>query len=95
MMLVAELDGKPAAYITGHLRQTEAQIGIVGVDGGHRRSGLGSLLVQHFLCWAAQERATRATVVTQGRNVRAQQLYQRNGFVTASFQLWYHRWFSR
>jgi len=34
-------------------------------------------------------------VVTQGRNLAAQRLYQRNGFVTASLQLWYHRWFPR
>jgi ribosomal protein S18 acetylase RimI-like enzyme len=35
------------------------------------------------------------SVVTQGRNVAAQRLYQRAGFVTASTQLWYHRWLDR
>ena len=30
-----------------------------------------------------------------GRNLAAQRLYQRSGFVTASLQLWYHRWFLR
>jgi hypothetical protein len=49
--------------------------------------------VKHFLSWAAREDAKRAVVITQGRNVRAQRLYQRSGFVTASSQLWYHRWF--
>jgi dTDP-4-amino-4,6-dideoxy-D-galactose acyltransferase len=93
-MLVAEVNHKPVAYVTGHLRGTEAQIGIVGVAQGHRGAGLGSVVVQCFLDWARREGAERATVVTQARNVGAQRLYQRNGFVTASCQLWYHRWFT-
>ena len=36
----------------------------------------------------------RVQVVTQGRNVRAQRVYQRCGFVSAQLQLWYHRWFT-
>jgi ribosomal protein S18 acetylase RimI-like enzyme len=35
-----------------------------------------------------------ATVVTQGRNIASQRLYQKHGFVTQSIQLWYHRWTS-
>lgn len=93
-VLVAEVDQKPVGYITNHLRGDEAQIGLVGIDQGHQGAGLGSILVQHFLSWAARKGAERATVVTQGRNTRAQRLYQRNGFVTATFQSWYHRWFS-
>jgi len=92
-VLVAEIDQKPVGYITIHLRGDEANIGLVGVAEGHQGVGLGSILVRHFLSWAARKGAERATVVTQGRNTRAQRLYQRNGFVTASFQLWYHRWF--
>ena len=93
-VLVVEVDRKPVGYITGHLRGEEAQIGLLGVADGHQGAGLASILVQHFLSWAAREGARRAIVVTQGRNVRAQRLYQRNGFVTASFQLCYHRWFT-
>lgn len=93
-VLVVDVDRKPVGYITSHLRGEEVQIGLMGVADGHQGAGLGSILVQHFLSWAAREGAQRATVVTQGRNVRAQRLYQRNGFVTASSQLWYHRWFT-
>jgi hypothetical protein len=31
-------------------------------------------------------------VVTQGRNVRAQRLYQAHGLLTRSIGLWFHRW---
>lgn len=94
MMMVAEIGGTPVAYITGQLDGANAQIGIIGVAEGQRGAGLGSLVVNHFLSWASLKGAGRATVVTQGRNVRAQRLYERSGFVTASCQLWYHRWFT-
>jgi dTDP-4-amino-4,6-dideoxy-D-galactose acyltransferase len=94
-VLVAEVDGTPAAYLTGHLRSAESQIGLLGVGARHHGRGVGTKLVQRFLSWSREHSAVRATVVTQGRNLPAQRLYQRNGFVTASLQLWYHRWFSR
>jgi dTDP-4-amino-4,6-dideoxy-D-galactose acyltransferase len=94
-VLVAELESTPAAYLTCHLRTAESQIGLLGVGARHQGRGLGTKLVQRFLAWSREHNATRATVVTQGRNLPAQRLYQRNGFVTASLQLWYHRWFSR
>lgn len=94
-VLVAEVERKTVGYITGHHRGDEAQIGLMGVAEGHQGTGLGSILVKHFLSWAAGEGAERASVITQGRNIRAQRLYQRNGFVTASSHLWYHRWFQQ
>lgn len=90
---VAEVDGKPVAYITGDAHGDGAQIGLLGVADGYRGASLGSTLVQYFLSWAEKEGAKRAIVITQGRNLRAQRLYQRCGFVSAGCQLWYHRWF--
>jgi len=43
--------------------------------------------------WFADQNASNITVVTQGRNVAAQRLYQRLGFVTRSLELTYHKWF--
>lgn len=93
-VLVAEVAGTLAAYLSCHLKGEESQIGLLGVDAKHQGQGLGRQLVQQFLFWSRQQNARRATVVTQGRNLSAQRLYQRNGFVTASLCLWYHRWFS-
>jgi dTDP-4-amino-4,6-dideoxy-D-galactose acyltransferase len=94
-VLVAVVDDAPAAYLTCHLKQQESQVGLVGVAASQQGKGLGTKLVEHFLRWSGEQGATRAIVVTQGRNSRAQGLYQRNGFTTASVQLWYHRWFLR
>ena len=93
-VLVAESDGIPAGYLTCHYKGQESQIGLVGVSADHQGKGLGSMLVQSFLPWSRTQSATRAKVVTQGRNVNAQRLYQKHGFLLASEQIWYHRWFS-
>jgi dTDP-4-amino-4,6-dideoxy-D-galactose acyltransferase len=93
-VLVAEADGEPAAYLTCHLNDQASQIGLVGVGEGHRGKGLATKLVRAFLSWSREQGAPRAFVVTQGRNLPAQRLYQRNGFITSSMDLWYHRWFA-
>ncbi len=93
-VLVAEADGEPAAYLTCHLNDQASQIGLVGVGEGHRGKGLATKLVRAFLSWSREQGAQRALVVTQGRNLPAQRLYQRNGFITSSVDLWYHRWFA-
>ena len=92
-VLVADVNGKPAAYLTCHLKEDESQIGLMGVSEHQQGKGLGTKLVQHFLAWSRERGAQRATVVTQGRNLGAQRLYQRNGFITVGLQLWYHLWF--
>lgn len=94
-VLVAVIDKAPVAYLTCHLKGRESQIGLVGVGASHQGKGLGTKLVQHFLAWSREQGASRAIVVTQGRNLPAQRLYQRNGFTARSVQLWYHRWFLR
>ena len=93
-VLVAEADGEPAAYLTCHLDDQASQIGLVGVGEGHRGKGLATKLVRAFLSWSREQGARQALVVTQGRNLPAQRLYQRNGFITSSMDLWYHRWFA-
>lgn len=94
-VLVAEEKGQPAGYLTCDLPTPQkAQIGIIGVGHAYQGSGIGRKLVRQFLAWSAQQGVQHAMVVTQGRNVRAQRLYQRNGFVTTLVQLWFHRWFT-
>ena len=93
-VLVAEVGGKSVGYITCHkLEDRKGQIGLVGVGDGYQGRDIGSCLVRESLIWLAEQRMDRVSVVTQGRNVKAQRLYQKNGFVTKEVQLWYHRWF--
>ena len=93
-VFVADVEGKPSGYITCQfVDEQTGQIGLMGVDAAAQGRGFGRKLVMTALGWFAAHGTTRVTVVTQGRNIKAQRLYQRCGFVTASLQLWFHRWF--
>jgi ribosomal protein S18 acetylase RimI-like enzyme len=95
IVLVAEVEDTAVGYISCHLLDGGGgQIGLVGVDAQMQGHGLGRALICSALTWFAGQGATRVTVVTQGRNLAAQRLYARSGFVPKSVQLWYHRWFS-
>lgn len=82
----------PLGYITGHRRGDAGQIGLLAVAAEARGAGAASALVTS-LCAAYRDAGLDAmTVVTQGRNLDAQRLYQRRGFTSAALGLWYHRW---
>jgi dTDP-4-amino-4,6-dideoxy-D-galactose acyltransferase len=95
MVWVAELDRLPLGYITCHLdrEQKTGKIGLVGVSNQAQGRGLGKELVKNASHWFAAQGMEKVTVVTQGRNLIAQRLYQRCGFITQNIQLWYHKWY--
>lgn len=95
MVLVAELDRLPLGYITCHVdrEQKTGKIGLVGVSSQAQGRGLGKELVNNASHWFAAQGMEKVTVVTQGRNLIAQRLYQRCGFITQNIQLWYHKWY--
>jgi dTDP-4-amino-4,6-dideoxy-D-galactose acyltransferase len=94
-VFVAEVHGVPAAYLTCHVDKAPAagRIGLLGVGEQAQRQGLGRSLVHGALEWFSNQGLTLSTVVTQGRNLGAQRLYQRCGYITQSVQLWYHKWY--
>jgi dTDP-4-amino-4,6-dideoxy-D-galactose acyltransferase len=95
-VLVGEDSGEPAGYITCHMSPSDiGHIGLVGVKENAQGKGLGKALVRQALLWFKEQGVEKVSVVTQGRNVRAQRLYQQNGFCSRSVELWYHRWFHR
>ena len=72
-------------YLTCHVAESRiGQIGLVGVKATARGKGLGRGLVMHAARWFEQEDAEKIRVVTQGRNVAAQRLYQKCGFASSS-----------
>lgn len=94
VVFVANWQDQIAGYISCHrLDDVQGQIGLVGVAAPLQGKGLGKLLVNQVVNWFAEREIRRVTVVTQGRNVKAQRLYYRCGFMPYSVQLWYHRWF--
>jgi dTDP-4-amino-4,6-dideoxy-D-galactose acyltransferase len=94
VVFVAESEGMPAGYISGHVAAGEhrGKIGLVGIDPARRRQGCARALVQSLLRWFVERGAVDVSVATQGRNAQALGFYQRNGFHVVSIELWYHRW---
>lgn len=92
-VLVAEIEGQVAGYVSCKVVDKDSgQIGLVGVAEQARGRGIGKSLIYASLDWFAGQNLQLATVVTQGRNISAQRLYQNCGFMTRSVQLWYHKW---
>jgi len=93
-VFVAELNGQLRGFISCHLSDTPIlnRIGLLGVSNQFKGHGLGRELVRFSLNWFDKQGASMVSVVTQGRNVPAQHLYQKCGFLISSVQLWYHKW---
>lgn len=93
-VLVAEVGGQAAGFITCHLPSPgRGRIGLVGVEKSHAGHGLGQALVTRAIEWFGARGTDRVDVVTQNRNQQALRLYQGCGFSTARVEHWFHRWF--
>jgi dTDP-4-amino-4,6-dideoxy-D-galactose acyltransferase len=84
--------GAPVGYVTVHADRERSQLGLIAVDESARGHGYGLHLARAALWEAWNSGCSRMTVVTQGRNVGAQRVFQRAGFVTVKTDLWFHRW---
>lgn len=86
---------EPAAGFLVCGLDTEVLLGsieLVGVAGDLARRGIGRLLVETAHSVMLESGCERAQVVTQGRNVGAQRLYQSLGYKTLTVAWWLHRW---
>ncbi len=80
-------------YITAAVTSAGAgQIGLFAVAEAARGQGVGGRLIAAALAWFAARGADPVTVVTQGRNIRAQRIYQQFGLLSHGLELWFHRW---
>jgi len=95
-VLVLENEGKTSGFITCHLLdERTGQCRLGGLDASLRGRGLGQRIYEAALCWFARHGVETVVYVTQARNIRAQRLFQRLGFLSHSTQFYYHKWFDR
>lgn len=95
-VLVADVDGRPAGYVSCHaLEWGWGSIGLIGVGPDARGRGLGRELVNGAVGWARERGLERVTVVTQGRNVPALRTFEGCGFRTDEVGLSFHKWYDR
>jgi dTDP-4-amino-4,6-dideoxy-D-galactose acyltransferase len=88
-------EDRALGYVTCHREASVArgQIGLIAVDQGAAGRGVGGCLILAALEWFAVSGAEEIRVVTQGNNLSALRLYERNGFVARELQLWFHKWY--
>lgn len=92
-VLVPDNNGKAIGYLSCHITpERTGQIGLVGIHPDFHGKGHGKTLIKEALSWFASNGIAKVTVVTQGCNTGAQRLYQKNGFVTSSVEVWHHYW---
>jgi dTDP-4-amino-4,6-dideoxy-D-galactose acyltransferase len=96
-VFVAEAEGEVGGYVSCHADDDAGRgsIGLIGVGEAARGRGLGAALVNAAVAWSRERGLPTVSVVTQGRNVQAQRLFQRCGFRTATIDLWFHKWYDR
>ena len=51
-----------------------------------------NIIIKNLFYHLYLKKIKKLYVVTQGRNIRAQRLYQKNGFIIKSSGIWYHKW---
>ena len=95
--LVADSHKLVAGYVSCHADEARGRgsIGLIGVGEAARGQGVGASLVNAAVAWSRGRGLPNVSVVTQGRNVQAQRLFQRCGFRTAAVDLWFHKWYDR
>ncbi len=95
-VVVAEMAGRAVGFVTCDIRMAgEANIGLVGVADSARGMGCASGMLGYAADWLSGRGIKSLNVVTQGRNISAQRLYQRSGMLTRSVELWFHKWFQQ
>jgi dTDP-4-amino-4,6-dideoxy-D-galactose acyltransferase len=92
---VVERQGTAIGYLTVHVRDTTASIGLIAVDPRFKRQGVGGHLLRGALAWISDRTVSSVTVVTQGHNDESQRFFQNAGFRVISRAVWYHRWLTQ
>ena len=86
-VLVAEVDGAPAGFISAALHEDEGRIPLIATEAATRRRGLGRALVDTALRWFMANGARLVHVKTQATNYPALALYHRAGFAVSKSEL--------
>ena len=85
---------KPVSYCTlRYIDKKKVVIGLFGVNKNLIGKGIGKKLIKGVFSFLIARGYKKITVVTQGRNLNAQRLYQKSGFITKKTELWYHKWY--
>jgi dTDP-4-amino-4,6-dideoxy-D-galactose acyltransferase len=92
VLVVTDESDQAVGYSAVQVTERGAVMTLLGVSESARGRGLGTQLTRASFryCW---ERGIRTIELpTQGRNLAAQRLYVKHGFLPIAVNNWYHRW---
>ena len=89
---------KPEGQALGYVSSSQDECGhgvieLVGIAKEYQGQGIGTQLINKCLQDLQSEGSSQVEVVTQGRNTKAIQLYEKCGFRLKSIQPWLHKWY--
>lgn len=90
-VLCFSFDGDPIGLLTYKVNNNIAKIGIIAIDEKMRNKGIGSKLLTYFES-NLPINIIKIEVSTQGKNLRAQSFYEKNGYKEISRAFIYHLW---
>jgi dTDP-4-amino-4,6-dideoxy-D-galactose acyltransferase len=84
--------GEALGFLCCKMHGELCDVQLAGVAEERRKRKIGRALFEAGIAWGQAHGASRMQIVTQGRNVAAQRLYQQLGFLTSEVKLCYHLW---
>lgn len=95
-VLVPDVAGRAQGYVTVHVddARSRGSIGLIAVAEEARGRGVGAALVRGAVAWCHAHELNTVSVVTQGRNIGAQRVFQQCGFRTSKVEFWFHKWYA-
>jgi dTDP-4-amino-4,6-dideoxy-D-galactose acyltransferase len=93
-VFVYRQQGEPIGYVTYSIHESKyAEIGLVGISPTCQGKGIGFQLIEFSLQQMENDQLCHVTVVTQGKNVAALNLYEKTGFRILKIESWFHKWY--
>jgi dTDP-4-amino-4,6-dideoxy-D-galactose acyltransferase len=89
--LKIERSGTPVGFATARSTHRPARVGLVALKKGYRSRGLGRELMHALFRRLLEKKISDLEVVTQGRNIAAQNFYHQNGFALSNIQAWFYK----
>ena len=87
-------EDKALGYVSSYRDESgNGVIGLVGIAKECQGQGIATNLTKECLRVLQAEGCSQVEVVTQGRNTKAIQLYEKCDFRVKSIQTWFHKWF--
>lgn len=91
LCLVLKFENAYAGFVTlKFLTDTQARIGLIGVNPEFRSKGIGTILIQSIENHALEHGCHKLLVITEGKNLSAQRFYIRNGYNIECIESWYY-----